>query len=170
MLGGFFYLLAQVSGLLALTAVIGILIGHFVWSRPPAHVDGGGSGDGSPALAHLEQRLVTSESEVANLRAAVASIEDTKEAEMGRLESGAIEALDSLIATHQRRLLILESELQTATSTARDHERELEAERRRSLRLQAALAERDEHLAALAARLADQERRLEERALPAIEP
>jgi hypothetical protein len=164
MLDGFSYLLAQVALVLILAVVLGVLAGRFLWPRPSSPVRGPNAPTltgTEPALAHLEQRLAVSEAEVQDLRVAVATIEDRKEAEMGRLESGAIEALDSLIATHQRRMLTLESDLQTATSAARYQERELEAERRRALRLQAALTERDERAAAMAAELAERDRRLE---------
>jgi hypothetical protein len=162
MIDGFFYLLAQTALLLIAAAVLGVLIGRFLWPRrpvaPPAELRALIGAE--PALAHLEQRLATSEAEVQDLRVAVTTIEDRKEAEMGRLESGAIEALDSLIATHQKRQLALETQLQAAKSAARYQERELEAERRRSLRLQAALTERDERIAALVEEVAERDRRL----------
>jgi chromosome segregation ATPase len=163
MFDGFFYLLAQTALLLIAAAVLGLLIGRFLWPRHPAAAvlaEPQPLTGAEPALAHLEQRLATSEAEVENLRVAVTTIEDRKEAEMGRLESGAIEALDSLIATHQRRQSALETQLQTAKATARYQERELEAERRRSLRLQAALTERDERIAALTADIAERDRQL----------
>jgi hypothetical protein len=163
MFDGFFYLLAQTALLLIAATVLGVLIGRFLWPRRQVAFQAAAQQPltgAEPALAHLEHRLATSEAEVQNLRTAVTTIEDRKEAEMGRLESGAIEALDSLIATHQRRQLALEAQIQAAKSSARFQERELEAERRRSLRLQAALTERDERIAALTADVAARDRRL----------
>jgi chromosome segregation ATPase len=123
-----------------------------------------------PAVADLERRLRSSRAEVVTLQAealrlktAIAAVADSKDAEMGRLESAAIEALDSLIASNQQRMTTLEEETAASAATARRHERDLEEERRHALRLQVALTDRDERIAALANELADRERRLAER-------
>jgi predicted RNase H-like nuclease (RuvC/YqgF family) len=115
----------------------------------------------------LGRRLTASEATVQELRTTVTTITDHKDTEMGRLESRAIQAMDSLIASHQERGHALQARLDTATSQARHQERELEAERRRTLRLQAALVERDERISALTSELADRERHLHQ---PSIGP
>ena len=85
------------------------------------------------------------------LRLQARELVDQKEAEMGRLESGAIAALESTISAHQEQVTELEAKLAAAERTAEEREREVAAEHRRAQQLQAALAERDQHLATLTA-------------------
>lgn len=120
------------------------------------------------AVTELEHRLRASRAEVVKLqaealrlKAAVDAVADRKDAEMGRLETAAIEALDSLIASSTKRMTALEEESRLAAAAAREHERDLEEERYRVARLQAALSERDERVALLLQDLSDRNRRIE---------
>lgn len=117
-------------------------------------------------VAELERRLQSSRAEVVKLqaealrlKAAVSAVSDRKDAEMGRLETAAIEALDSLIASSTRRTTALEEESRVAAAAARDHELALAEERNRAARLQAALSERDARIAQLLGELTTRERR-----------
>jgi len=100
-------------------------------------------------LKETWRQLKQTEAELVRMRRQVQELEDRKEAEMGRLESGAIAALESTIATHRDQVAKLEEKLRAAESTAQEHVRELAVERRRSAQLQSALAERDQHIATL---------------------
>jgi chromosome segregation ATPase len=159
-MNGFAYLLTQVATLAVGAAILGLLAGRYLWPRRV--VEGAPSApstttpppsDLEPALVNLEERLRASESEVLELRRAVSEVSDQKDVEMGRLESGAIRALDSVITTHQQQLASLRDQLDAATETAREHEERLEAERLLSERLRTVLATRDEHIAELTQQL-----------------
>jgi septal ring factor EnvC (AmiA/AmiB activator) len=108
-------------------------------------------GDAEATLAETRRQLTEADAEVVRLRLQARELVDQKELEMGRLESGAIAALESTISAHQEQVTELEAKLAEATRTAQEHEREVAAEHRRAEQLQAALAERDQHLATLAA-------------------
>jgi hypothetical protein len=176
MFDGYGLLTVQLAVLLAVGVLLGLLAGRYVWPRRPSArastaqtsassagsagsvVPYAGLPSASPlptpepsAVAQLAHRLASSEAEVVRLRAAVRAVADHKDTEMGRLETGAIEALDALIADHTARVAMMEAEITAATDGERNAVRDLEAERRRTLRLQAALAQRDEQLAALMA-------------------
>jgi exonuclease VII large subunit len=159
---GLSYLLAQVALLLVLAGILGGLAGRYLRlaATPARRPWVGGTGTDTPTTGELERQLAAAEATAHELRRTVATITDHKDAEMGRLESRAIQAMDSLIASHQERVHALQSHLQTASAEARYHERELEAERRRTLRLQAALVDRDERIQTLTSDLADRDRRL----------
>lgn len=87
--------------------------------------------------------------ELLRMRLEVRELEKSKEAEMGRLESGAIAALESTMATHREQVAKLEEKLRAAESTAAEQARQLTYERSRAAQMQSALAERDEHIATL---------------------
>ncbi len=157
---GFAYLLGEVAFLALGAAVLGLLCGRYLWPRhivdtphipPPPPLSA--MSDLEPALSSLEQRLRASESEVDDLRMAVAQVADHKDAEMGRLESGAIRALDSVILTHREQIDALQDQLEAATAAAREHAEVLEAERLLNQRLRSALGGRDEQIAALSRQL-----------------
>lgn len=112
--------------------------------------------DAETRLLEARRRLGEADAELLRMRAHAQALADQKEAEMGRLESGAIAALESTIAAHQEQVNGLEEQLRAATDGTREREQELEAERRRVAQLQTALAQRDEHVASLMARLAEQ--------------
>jgi DNA repair exonuclease SbcCD ATPase subunit len=101
--------------------------------------------------AELQARLREAQAEAARLRTAFTELGDAKETEMGRLETGAIQALETTIATHNARLESARRELEHAQSTVRNLIQDLDLERRRGDRLQAALADRDEHMSRLMA-------------------
>jgi chromosome segregation ATPase len=109
-------------------------------------------------LTETRRQLGQADAEVARMRLQVRDLEDRKEAEMGRLESGAIAALESAIASHREQVAKLEEKLRAAEHSAAEHIQELDVERRRSARLQTALAERHEHIAALVSERERQER------------
>jgi hypothetical protein len=107
------------------------------------------------AKAELERQLTDSRTEVEQLRAAASELSDRKDAEMGRLETGAIQALETTIASHTQRVDALRNELDKAQELIRGLEQDLLIERSRSERLQAALADRDQHLSSLMAGLGE---------------
>jgi len=164
---GFSYLLGEVALLAIAAAVLGLLCGRFLWPRrvvepaytsPPPPLAAARDLEPAlsglePALSGLEQRLRASESEVDELRLAVAQVADRKDTEMGRLESGAIRALDSVILTHREQIDALQDQLEAATAAAHEHAEVLAAERLLNQRLRAALGGRDERIAALARQL-----------------
>ena len=174
---GFAYLFTQVAALAALSALVGLLVGRHLLprrrssARPPAPQEAPTSDVGTsrssgltpahgldtdylePALSKLERRLRASEAEVDDLRRAVAQVSDHKDAEMGRIEVGAIRALDSVISTHQQQLNELQSQLETATRTAREQEERFEAERLLAERLRTVISARDERITELSNQL-----------------
>jgi DNA anti-recombination protein RmuC len=175
MLDGLSYLIAQVALLLLIAIGVGVVLGHLLWPRRAERPATGpviapGMPPTGPApddtelareldqarnqLAQLHHRLATADSEVLRMRAQAQALADEKEAEMGRLESGAITALEQTIAKHQERVTGLEFRVRTAEEATRNTESMLDAERRRTAQLQAALAERDQHVATLSADLA----------------
>ncbi len=119
---------------------------------------GGQLAQAEAVLGETRRRLAQADAEVMRLRAQAQALADQKEAEMGRLESGAIAALESTISAHGERVAALEVQLRAAEEAARSQDQQLDAERRRSSQLQAALAERDEHLATLTAGIDERER------------
>jgi chromosome segregation ATPase len=161
MIEGFGYLAGQAALLLGLAAIIGILAARLPW--PP-----GRAGTLSEARRAVEDlylalderdgRLRASRAEIRELRAALVSVVDRKDVEMGRLETAAIEALESTIAAHRERIRTLENQLRAAESAVQQKELHLAEERHRTKRLQAALAERDELMAKQTARRTEHER------------
>lgn len=107
-------------------------------------------GESQAALKETQARLGQAEAELLRLRRQVRGLEDRKEAEMGRLESGAIAALESAIAAHAEQVARLEEKLLTTEGTVEEHIRELAIERNRCAQLRSALADRDQHIATLA--------------------
>lgn len=95
------------------------------------------------------RRLRQAESDLDQARRQVRDLEISKEAELGRLESGAISALESAIAAHREQVARLEEKLRAAQDTIEEHIAELTVERNRSGQLQSALAERDQHIATI---------------------
>jgi predicted RNase H-like nuclease (RuvC/YqgF family) len=153
-MAGFSYLVAQLALLLLVALVLGTVAGRYLWpGRARGRADG-------PEAEELRMRVVASEATVQELRTTVSTITDHKDAEIGWLETRAIQAMDSLVRSHDERVLALQTQVETATAQTRHQERELEAERRHTLRLQAALVERDERITTLTADLADKDRRL----------
>jgi hypothetical protein len=110
------------------------------------------------ALQETRRQLGQAHAEVIRLWRNVQELADRKEAEMGRLESGAIAALESTIAAHREQVAKLQEKLRAAETAAEEHVQELVVERRRSDQLRAALSERYEHIATLMSERQQQER------------
>ncbi|HET9657367.1 MAG TPA: hypothetical protein VFP72_18590 [Kineosporiaceae bacterium] len=181
MFDGLSSLIAQAAVLLAVAVLAGFLTGRYLWPRQqpaqespdPLPVPAAGTPQ-APASrrtedeamilelrARLEEsyrRLAQADEELLRMRAHVQAVVDHNEAEMGRLESGAIAALETAIASHREQLEALQVQLRTAEETNREQAQHLDLERRRTTQLQSALAERDEHLATLTANLAERRR------------
>jgi chromosome segregation ATPase len=183
MLSGFGFLVGEIAFLLALAVGVGALLGRFAWPSngggrlavpPPAPAEA----EASVRLDVAEQRVAQTESRLAESQASLAetrhklseahaeilrmssraqAMADQKETEMGRLESGAIAALESTMTAHRKQIAELETTLQAAQEEARRQSQLLDVERGRTAQLQAALAERDAHLSSLTSQ--DRERR-----------
>jgi hypothetical protein len=110
-------------------------------------------------LVDTRRRLAETSAELLRMQAKTQAVADEKEAELGRLESGAVAALESTLAQHRERVAGLEIRLQAAEETVQLQVRQLDVERRRSVQLRAALTERDEHLATPMADLPGRDRR-----------
>jgi hypothetical protein len=180
MLDGLGYLVVQVVVLLAVAVLAGLLAGRYVWPRrrfspQPSHAAGvpqsSPSAPGGPLtaagrdeggeralVAQLEgrldeayRRLAQADGEVLQLRERAQALADQNEAEMGRLESGAITALESTIAAHQEQVDAMQARLGALEDSLREQTGQLDLERRRTAQLQAALTERDHQLSALTA-------------------
>jgi chromosome segregation ATPase len=158
MVAEFSYLVAQLALFLVLALVVGVLGGRYLWPGRAARARLRGDLDAS-AVEALKLRLAASEATVQELRTTVTTITDHKDTEMGSLESRAIQAMDSLVLSHEERVQALRTQVETLTTQVRHHEREIEAERRHTLRLQAALVERDERITTMAEELAEKGKR-----------
>jgi predicted RNase H-like nuclease (RuvC/YqgF family) len=117
---------------LVLATVAGVLIGHVVWPRRTAT---------DPAAD-----LAAAREEAATLRSALARVTDQKDTEIGRLETGAIEAMETTMASSQQRIGELEARLRESTEECRRLEVRLQSEQSRTARLEAALVERDRRI------------------------
>jgi chromosome segregation ATPase len=104
------------------------------------------------ALTEARRRVSQAQAEVLRMSARAQSIADQKETEMGRLESGAIAALETTMAAHRKQVSDLEQRAEAAEKETHERAGELDAERHRSAYLQSMLDERDEHLALLKAK------------------
>jgi myosin heavy subunit len=171
MFDGLSYLIVQIVVLLLVALALGFLLGRLLRPRrsepvalaplaaePVTETVGPSTTElklfleqAQSQIMQLRDQLTTSEAESLRLRTKIRVLADEKETEMGRLESGAIVALESAISQNQELVTELEAKLSTAERTVRETEELLDAERRRSAQLQKALAERDQLLATLTA-------------------
>ncbi|MGF7236012.1 MAG: methyltransferase type 11 [Frankia sp.] len=94
-------------------------------------------------LGETRARLAEARAEVLRLSGRAQAITDRAEAEMGRMESAAITALESAAASNRQDVAGLRQRLATAEDAARVLRAELDTERRRSEQLQSALTNRD---------------------------
>ena len=140
---GMAYLAGQIAVPLVLATLAGVLIGHLAWPRRRA-----GPADGADAgpVDRTAADLRAAREEAAALRSALARLTDQKDAELGRLETGAIEAMESTMASSRQRIGELETRLRESVEVCRGLEVRLESERGRTSRLEAALVERDRRI------------------------
>jgi hypothetical protein len=169
--------MAQVAGLLLLAAVSGVVAGHLWWPRRSAPTTApeqerdlapaarsapsalaaavaptaSPAAGGEPSAGVPEPEPGTAGSD--DVRAAVLAVTNQKDAEFGRLESGAVMALERTIASFQARVSDLEARLASSEERRLTLLEQAQDERSRSQRLAAALAERDERVADLSAEL-----------------
>jgi hypothetical protein len=165
---GLLYVAGEAAALLALALTVGLLLGRFAWprrQRRPVGVDPGtevaATGpDPVPlgnavtdrrSLDEAERRLWACRAEVTELRATLAELSDRKDLEMARLETAAIEALETTITAHRDRITALEKEVAAGRRQLDDARDATENQRRRAERLAEALAERDTRIAELTA-------------------
>jgi hypothetical protein len=171
MFDGFSYLITQIVVLLLAALVFGFFLGWVLRPRrsgpevpvptieePVAEPEGPSTTElnlfleqAQSQIIKLRDQLTSSEAESLRLRTKIRVLSDEKETEMGRLESGAIVALESAITKNQELVAELEAKLSASEQTVRETEELLEAERRRTATLQKALAERDQLLATVTA-------------------
>lgn len=145
-MSGMAYLAGQIAVPLILATLAGVVIGHVAWPRrrrpEPASVVAPPDPDGELAAAR---------DEAAALRSELARLTDRKDAEIGRLETGAIQAMESTMASSRERIADLEKRLQESAEEIRGLEVRLQSERGRTSRLETALVERDRRILDLSA-------------------
>jgi hypothetical protein len=163
---GLLALAAEIALLLAVAFVAGVLLGRAARPRRGPEPDGAGTATGpaagtadpAPAAGTVadrragddaERRLWACRAEVTELRATLAELSDRKDLEMARLETAAIEALETTITAHRERITVLEKELAAAQRQFDDAREGAEEQRRRADRLAEALAERDTRISEL---------------------
>lgn len=95
------------------------------------------------------QPLVAAEDRIQELEATLVFLRDEKDTEFGRLETGAIQAMESTIARSTNRVADLESQLADALAELRKHQDELLTQRRRHEQLQGVLRQRDQRIVEL---------------------
>jgi hypothetical protein len=146
---GVAYLAGQIAVPLVLATLAGVLIGHLAWPRRRAAV----VPPEAPAEPPVEPDadLVAARDEASALRSALARLTDQKDAEIGRLETGAIQAMENTMARSRERIAELEKRLQESVEEVRGLEVRLQSERGRTSRLEAALVERDRRILDLSA-------------------
>jgi hypothetical protein len=145
MLSGFGYLISQIAILLMAAVIAGIVAGRYVWPRsgprqvvanPLAPVETEASArlvvveqrlrenegrlaDTEEKLAEMRRKLSEAQAEVLRIGSRAQAMVEQKEAEMGRLESGATAVLESTISAHREQIASLELRLQAAEETDR---------------------------------------------------
>lgn len=102
-------------------------------------------------LGETRADLTEAQAEVLRVNGRAQALTDQAEAEMGRMESAAITALESAAASNRQDVADLRQRLATAQDAARILRAERDTERRQSEQLQSALASRDTQLANLRA-------------------
>lgn len=143
-MSGMAYLVGQIAVPLVLATLAGVLIGHVAWPRrrpAPAVV----------APPDADADLAAARDEATALRSELARLTDRKDAEIGRLETGAIQAMESTMASSRERIADLERRLQESADEIRGLEVRLQSERGRTSRLETALVERDRRILDLSA-------------------
>jgi chromosome segregation ATPase len=139
MFDGMTYLLAQIAAPVAASFLIGSITGWFL--RPGRRPVEPGPG--------IDQTLAASRARIQELETTLVVLRDEKDTELGRLETGAIEAMESTIARSSERVADLESRLAGALAELRGHQDEALTQRRRYEQLQGARRKRDQRIAEL---------------------
>ena len=152
-MNGVAYLAGQIVVPLVLATLAGVLIGHLAWPRRPAAVPEAAVPEAAvpEAAAAPDADLEAARDEASALRSALARLTDQKDAEIGRLETGAIQAMESTMASSRERIADLEKRLQESVERCRTLEVRLQSEQGRTARLEASLVERDRRILELSA-------------------
>jgi hypothetical protein len=161
-MNGVAYLAGQLVVPLVLATLAGVLIGHFAWPRrglaavprpaaPPATPPAPEPPAAPPDQVPPDADLAAARDEASALRSALARLTDQKDAEIGRLETGAIQAMESTMASSRERIADLERRLQESVDQCRTLEVRLQSEQGRTARLEASLVERDRRILELSA-------------------
>ncbi|ADP81225.1 hypothetical protein [Pseudofrankia inefficax] len=100
-------------------------------------------------LDETRAALAEAQAEVLRMSGTTKAMTDRAEAEMGRMESAAIAALESAAASNRQEVAGLRQRLAAAEEAARVLQADLDAERRRTALIESALASRDVQLADL---------------------
>jgi chromosome segregation ATPase len=106
-------------------------------------------------LDETRAALAEAQAEVLQMSGTTKAMTDRAEAEMGRMESAAIAALESAAASNRQEVAGLRQSLAAAEEAARVLRADLDAERRRTALIESALASRDVQLADLRATVRD---------------
>ena len=154
MLDGMPYLIAQILAPMVAALVAGLVAGWVAHALldPTGHrakdlaaTDAKRHSDaGDPPGAPAEDGT-----EIRALRATIERLRDQHETELGRLETGAIEAMESTITRSEQRIRLLEEELARTKDQLRDREVELSTQRTQAVRLRDLLQERDRRISKL---------------------
>lgn len=110
-------------------------------------VTGWGLGHGRRPVDH--RFGATPEERVQELEAMLVFLRDEKDTEFGRLETGAIQAMESTMAHSTERVADLESQLADASAELRERQEEILTQRRRHEQLQVVLRQRNQQIAEL---------------------
>ena len=96
--------------------------------------------------------LIAAQYRIQELEATLVALRDEKDAAFGRLETGAIQAMESTIARSAERIADLESQVADVSSELHACQNEILTQRRRHEQLQSALQQRDQRIAELRSR------------------
>lgn len=148
MLDGMPLLLAQIAAPMAASTAFGALVGWLIgsgWDRRQ-HARRSVRAD---HLATAEELAAALQS-VQTLQTEVSRVRDQKDTELGRLETHAIQAMETTMTLSESRIKELEQELADARSALRRTEDDLTTQRGQTERLRRALAERDLRISKMA--------------------
>lgn len=139
---------------MALAGALGIWVGRrFSTAAPVSAIPTGAEPAGSRA------ELAAAQSRITALVAELEQATKQHQIEFGRLESGALAALDETIVQGQAREQELADDLEDSRSRLREAERQLDLLQRRFDSLQQSLAQRDARVAELNEQLSNQQGR-----------
>lgn len=146
MTDGWSFLLAQIAVPLVLAALVGAVAGFLLASGVDGHRH---AHHPTPVPEAASDQLTRALRTVESLQEQLGRVRDEKDTEMGRLETHAIEAMESTMSRSEQRIDALERELADARAALRRSEDDLTTQRGQTERLRKALSERDARITRL---------------------